>query len=323
MKRKFVLLSVALMLCIVLSACAPKASTPAPQPAEVATTASQPTEAAAQPTEAAAAPTNAPAPAQAIMPGGLPDGKGIFLGDQSTVSSSSKARAFAGDRFTLGKYERPYNANTMDTYYPYLDIVSANFYAEADWVYVRVTLVGPDPNNGFPATYAVEIDKNRDGRGDLLIIVDHPSGMDWSSSGVRVLTDKNGDMGGVNPLFSDSQQGDGYEAVLFDQGQGQVPDAAWARLDPSDPNSLDMAFKTSLLGSDTKFLAGLWAGIDNLDPAKFDLNDHFTHEQAGEANPDIANFYPIKELAALDNTCRQAIGFVPNGNEPALCSQGQ
>jgi hypothetical protein len=43
------------------------------------------------------------------------------------------------------------------------------------------------------------------------------------------------------------------------------------------------------------------------------------HEDAGAANPDIANFYPIKGLSELDNTCRLGIGFNPSGVEPGIC----
>jgi hypothetical protein len=63
----------------------------------------------------------------------------------------------------------------------------------------------------------------------------------------------------------------------------------------------------------------MWAGT-NLDPALFDFNDHMTHAQAGAAEASLENFYPIKGLAELDNTCSMAIGFEPRGNEPGLCT---
>jgi hypothetical protein len=328
--RTFSILSVVMVGSVILAACGSQVQQQVPQQPPAAAQA-QPTEPPAPP--AAPEPTQAPepspeaaaAPAHASVPGDLPEGKGTYLGDQSTITSLNKERAFAGDRFSFGKFERPYNANTMDVYYPFLDIVSGNFYEESTWVYARVTLVGPDANGAFPAKYAVEVDTNRDGHGDMLVIVDHPSSADWSTDGVRVLADRNHDVGGALILKSDSQgNGDGYEAVLFDQGTGDDPDAAWARLSPSDPNSLELAFKASLLQGETKFLAGLWAGTDSLDPSLFDIDDHFTHEQAGEASEvDFPLYYPIKAVAELDNTCRAAVGYVPNGQEPALCSQGQ
>jgi hypothetical protein len=312
-----------------LAACEPQVTPQAAQPAAPAATegqASGPTAAApaapeASPTAGVAA---APALGHTSTPGDLPTGKGIFLGDQSTVSSLNKARAFAGDRFTLGRFERPYNANTMDVYFPYLDIVSANLFQDSTWVYARITLVGRDSNDSLPGKYAVEVDTDMDGRGDFLVLVDHPSSTSWTTDGVQVLRDTNGDVGGENIINSDSQgSGNGYETVVFNQGAGDDPDAAWARLSAGDPHSLEVAFKVSLLEGDSTYLVGIWAGNDALNPALFDLNDHYTHEQAGEANADIANYYPIKGLSELDNTCRAAMGFIPTGTEPAICSQGQ
>lgn len=326
MKPMTVLFSVALVATLALAACSPQVTPEAAQPGAPAAPAATEAQVGAPPAAAPeASPTVGPSGIQhATAPGGLPEGKGKFLGDQSTVSSLNKGRALVGDRFTLGKFERPYNANTMDVYLPYLDIVSANLYQDATWVYARITLVGRDSNNALPGKYAIEVDKGMDGHGDLLVLVAHPSSTDWSTDGVQVLKDSNHDVGGENIVNADSQgNGNGYETVVFDSGTGNDPDAAWARLSGSDPNSLEMAFKVSLLEGDSKYLAGIWAGNDALNPALFDLNDHYTHEQAGEANPEMANFYPIKGLSELDNTCRQAMGFVPTGQEPALCSQGQ
>jgi hypothetical protein len=326
MKRTFTAFSLILLCGLIVVACGSEVKRQASQPVPPPSADLRPTVAPSQP---AVAPDTGPeattAPTHAMVPGDMPRGKGIFLGDQSAASSYSKARALVGDRFTFGKFERPYNANSMDTYYPFVDIVSANFYPRQVWVFARITLVGPDPNNGFPAKYAVEIDKNLDGRGETLIMADHPASRDWTTDGVRVFVDRDGDVGGLNVIVSDSvgSTGDGYESVVFDQGKGPDPNAAWARLASGDPNSVELAFKTSLLEGHSAYLAGIWAGTDSLNPALFDLNDHFTHEQVGEANPDFANFYPIKALYELDNTCRVAIGFTPSGREPAVCPQGQ
>jgi len=40
----------------------------------------------------------------------------------------------------------------------------------------------------------------------------------------------------------------------------------------------------------------------------FDYNDHMTHAQAGDPNPNI-QLYSIKALSEIDNTCRLSIGF--------------
>jgi hypothetical protein len=63
----------------------------------------------------------------------------------------------------------------------------------------------------------------------------------------------------------------------------------------------------------------MWAGNEMLDAAKFDLNDNYTHEQAGAASKGYDVYYPIKAVAEIDNSCRMAVGFKPTGREPGLC----
>jgi hypothetical protein len=53
-------------------------------------------------------------------------------------------------------------------------------------------------------------------------------------------------------------------------------------------------------------------------PAWLDYNDHFTNEEAGDP-ASISEYYPIKELYTMDNTCRYAFGFSPTGSEPGIC----
>ena len=51
----------------------------------------------------------------------------------------------------------------------------------------------------------------------------------------------------------------------------------------------------------------------------FDHHDHFTHEEAGSPTKSETQYYPLKAMAALDNTCRAASGYIPKGGEPGLC----
>jgi hypothetical protein len=255
------------------------------------------------------------------VPGQLPDVRSSHAGDQDSSIDANKKRAPGGDRFTFGQFERPFNADTMDVYFPYLDIQDAAIYQDDTWVYALITVKGPDADGKLPGRYAVEVDLNADGRGDWLVLVSHPSSTDWTTDGVQVWMDGNGDVGGDTIVNADKQtSGDGYETLAFDQGQGSDPDAAWARISPDDPNTVELAAKRSLLRGDTAYLAGMWAGNEDLNPALFDLNDHFTHEQAGEAMPELEYYYPIKQISELDNTCRMAIGFQAKGNEPHVCA---
>jgi hypothetical protein len=322
MKHISVLFSLAVLGSMLLAACAAPATLPAQpeQPEAPAATEGQPSAPQAEAPTASApepAPTTAPAAApQGDAPGELPSGDGAVMGDQSTVSSLNPGRALVGDHFNEGKFERPYNANTMDVYFPNLDIVSGNVYQEAGWVYVRETMVGRDANNAFPGQFAVEVDTELDGRGDFLVLAANPTSSEWTTDGVKVLLDSNGDVGGAKILISDTagSSGDGYETPANDPG------LAWVRLSPTAPNSIEMAFKSSVLEGDDKFQMGFWAASDALNPAQFDLNDHFTHEQAGAALDDFTAYYPIKGLAELDNSCRVAVGFNPSG--PLLASCG-
>lgn len=324
MKKFSNLLSVILLCGLMMTACS--TSAPQSQPTEPPVVASNATEAptsAPEATSPAVVPPEDTAPAiqHKDIPASLPTSGGKTWGDHSTVSSTNPARALLGDDFSDGKFERPYNANAMDIYFPHLDLDKATFFSEdATWVYAVITLVGRDASNAFTGQYAIELDLDQNGFGEILIMVDNPSSAEWTTQGVRVYKDGDLDIGGVSPIKADSAgaSSDGFETILFDQGTGDDADLAWVRLDPSDPNSFQVAYKQALLGGEKTYTAGIWAGT-HLDSALFDYNDHFTYEQAGAANSEITNFYPIKELSEFDNICRYAIGYDATGLEPGIC----
>jgi hypothetical protein len=258
-----------------------------------------------------------------LIPAALPQERSAHAGDQDSSGMAGQKRAPGGDRFTFDQFERPFNADTMEVYFPYLDIQDVVIYQDDTWVYAAITVKGTDSNGALPGNYAVELDLNADGRGDWFVLVEHPASTEWSTDGVQVRTDANGDVGGSTVGSSDQavSGGDGYETLVFAQDHQSDPDAAWARISPDDPHTIQLAGKRSLLGGDAAYLAGLWTGNEDLNPALFDLNDHFTHEQAGAALTELQYFYPIKQVSELDNTCRMAVGFVPTGNEPGLCAE--
>ena len=241
------------------------------------------------------------------------------MSDSNSSSLASQHRANGGDNFAVDLYERPFSSNTMD-YSADLDITSAKLMRDAAWVYVNITLAGQNASGGLLGDYGVEVDLNMDGRGDLLVMAAKP-GAAWSTDGVRVWSDPNHDVGGAHPIASDPPSNtDGYENLVFDQGVGSDPDAAWARLSPSDPNSVQLAFKGKLINDSSTFMWGAWAASDAmLNPAWFDYNDHFTLAQAGSPLVEDKQNYPLKALADVDNTCRWVVGFTPTGNEPGIC----
>jgi hypothetical protein len=299
---------------------APALTTPVPtannQPAPTGTETTVPT---------VTVPAATPIPSQTATVAHLsrpatPPGYGAYLFDSNSSFTAALHRPQGGDYLNINLYERPFNANTQDTYFPQVDILQSSMLNGSPWVYGSITLDGTDPANGqLDASYALELDLNLDGRGDLLVVANKPAQGDWSTDGVQVFQDPDNDVGGNLPLQSEAlPQGNGYEKKIFDSGQGVDPDLAWARVDPAKPNVVWFAFKSSLIPNSSKWLWGAWSQFGGLHPELFDYNDHFTLAQAGYPLPGNPN-YPLKALAELDNTCRWAVGFTPTGSEPGLC----
>ena len=242
--------------------------------------------------------------------------------DVDSSGTASQHRAPYGDSYNINLFERPFTQKDM-TYIPNLDINTFQIASDTNFYYVFITLIGNNPNDPTAIDYAVEIDKNRDGFGDALVWAQPPYTTQWTTNGLKVFTDPNHDTGGASAEKSDANAttvapypGDGYETVIFNQGQGDDPDLAWVRIDPKNANVIDFAFKQTLPG--TSFMWGVWADAGLKDPSKFNYNDRFTNAQAG--SPITGSpFYPINAIYAVDNTCRAAYGFKPTGYEPMLC----
>lgn len=257
---------------------------------------------------------------QGAMPVGLPAVRADHAGDIDSSPNAHRAMVSGGDVFVHGLYERPFNSDPMDKYFPYLDIVDTQGYKDETWGYASITLQKTDDQGALPGQYAVELDLDRDGRGDWLIRVSAPASTDWSRQGVQAWKETNGDVGGVAIMTADSKPrgGDGYDDLVFDEGKGDLQDAAWARIDPSDAKTVDLAFKLDMIGNPKAYAMGAWAGT-SVDPAMFDHHDHMTHIEAGSPNPGY-EVYPLKKMPEIDNTCRLAINFAPTGKELGLCA---
>lgn len=275
------------------------------------------------------APSNDALPTEAsithtIIPINLP---GVSNGAAADFDSSKvipNGTLVGGDRFTFGRFERPFNANTMDTYFPEIDIINTEIFQDDTWIYGRLLIKDLAASGSKTAKYAIEIDTTLNGKANWLILSVKPTSTEWSVDGVQIYADANTNIGGTSPYLTDNPLpgGDGFEALLFDQGKGDDPDAAWVRLSPDDPNMIEFAFKRSVLENPTQLMINMWAGY-YLDPGMFDINDRYTHEQAGAADAGLEYFYPIKAVAEVDNSCRIPVGFLPTGNEPGLCAISQ
>jgi len=257
---------------------------------------------------------------QGVAPVGLPAQRSNHAGDEDSAPNADRKMVSGGDKFVKGLFERPFNAESMDTYFPYLDIIETQGFKDDLWGYATITMSGTDAEGKLPGRYGVELDLNRDGRGEWLILASNPSSTEWMTTAVQAWSDANQDIGSAVAMVADEHPrgGDGYETLIFDQGKGDPPDGAWVRISETDPKTVVIAFKLSMIGDPDSFAMGVWAGNSSLDPSLFDHNDHMTHVQAGSPLPDL-NVYPLKQLAEIDNTCRMAINFTPTGNEPGLC----
>jgi hypothetical protein len=298
-------------------------SLPSGKPQDVPTQIAAPATQEAIPTETQSAPpTEIPAQSKhQVVPVALPTERSSHAGDYDSSTTASKKSSAGGDRFTFGRFERPFNANTMDKYFPHLDIVDTFVYQDDTWIYGQVIIKGSNDSSSPTDKYAMELDLDLDGKGDWLILTTTPTSKEWSVDGVKAFQDANKSVGDFSPMFTDKDatSGDGFEKLVFDQGTGDDPDTAWSRISRNDPNTIEIAVKRSVLGNPQRYLINTWAGTTLLDPKLFDLNDHFTQEQAGAADPGLELFYPIKAVYEIDNSCRMAVGFQPTGKEPGLC----
>jgi hypothetical protein len=230
---------------------------------------------------------------------------------------------FGCDVWQANRFERPFNAVSQDEYYPDIDIQYAYFGRDADWYYLRFALFDPQPGTEFLAgTYAIEMDLDVDGRGDLLVLVSEPgkdAGEKWSTQGVQVWTDSNNDVGGQEPDFpEEGLVADGYDTLLFDQGAGNDPNGAWARAFMTGSAYVELAFKIDYLGGDIAFKWWVWAGHESYTPGLFEIHDFYSHEQAGDPNKGM-DFFPSNEIFAIDSSCANMWGASPDPADPDYC----
>jgi hypothetical protein len=278
------------------------------------------------PTETPVPPTETPIPATAtvahlVLPGEVPPEQ-FFLSDVQSGGTNPIGRAAAGDNFNRNRLERPFTAAGME-YRADLDIVRVEISANDTWYFFTIVLYGITggvPGEPLEGPYAVELDLDGDGRGDLMVRAPAPPPGNWTTDGVQVWEDSNEDVGATTPMTADAggASQDGYDALVFDQGAGEDPDAAWIRLAAIEDAGVQFAVKRTIV-DDPAFLWSAWADAGVNQPGWIDYNDHFTEAQAGSLTPSSAN-YPLQAVAAVDNTCRMYFGYTPTGNEPGLCS---
>jgi hypothetical protein len=242
--------------------------------------------------------------------------------DQVDENTASQKQAFGGDDFNNGKFERPFDQSM--NYLPQADLVNIQLNREDPlWVYVLFKVNKPFSDNpGVNSNFMIEIDTDLDSRGDLLILTGLPKDAKWSTASVKVLSNPDLNVGGQKVVKPDPKlnEGRGYFEEVFNDGKGKDPDLAWSRLSSVDPTIAEIAFKNTLTGGEKgKFIWLPWSDAGMQDWSLFEFNDHFTFMQAGSPLKEYTDFYPLKALWGIDNTCRIPSGFTPTGPMPGLC----
>jgi hypothetical protein len=251
------------------------------------------------------------------MPGN-PPAKIAYVDDISEKATNGANGAAGGDNYSENIYERPFNKDM--TYRPDLDIASSTFSKDSDWFYVSIALADQNPANGkMSADYGVELDVNKDGRGEFVIWTVPEFTTEWTRVNAKIFGSTTNMVGGTNPTLSDAPGWSGatYDKLVFDGASDSVNNGAWVRLS-SAANTLEIAFNPKLVGSPAEFLWGVWADDGVKDPAKFDYNDVIAKADAGSPYKSQAD-YPPKGIWAVDSTCRYWIGFTPSTKIPGSC----
>jgi len=250
--------------------------------------------------------------------------------DRATAHDNENSLYYAtkkvktGDEFYKNRFERPFTSVDM-AYLPDLDIVNFSITSDENFFYVKISVVGLDAvTQSLTGSYGVEIDGNADGRAEILFVTRPPYKTEFSADNVAGYLDINSDVGGNKINRPDTFGDDGFEAVIFDLDLGVYPeddpDLVWVRqtTDNGLP-AVEIAFEKWIFkdGNET-FMWSVLSSDISIDPTTLYYHDHFTAEDAGAANSDDPN-YPIKDLAAVDNTCRVPLSFQATGSEPLGC----
>ena len=248
-----------------------------------------------------------------LKPGEVPEPERT-LEDVDSSLKAKENRVLTGDTFTKNLFERPFTSRDM-IYQPDVNIRIVFLASDDNFIYFTIELQGLDPvSQSLTATYGIEFDRTKTGRGDLLVWV-HDLKKDWSMDNLKVFSDPDKSVGGPSPMLADEgYTGNGYESEVKLEGDK----VAYARLAPDDPTQVQIAVSRLLLDNPKEFLWGAWADKGIRDPMRFDYDDHFGLTAAGSPIKSD-KVYPIKDLFSLDNTCRLPFGFTTKIKIRGMC----
>ncbi len=244
--------------------------------------------------------------------------------DHEESATFNNKNVIGGDEFIKNQFERPFTSNAM-AYLPDIDIVDFGITSDDQFFYIKIVLAGLDPESqSVTGEYGVEIDRNVDGRAEIMLAALPPYSTEFTADNVVVLVDKNGDIGGPRPTRPDEAfSGNGYDGVIFDLSQNihpDDPDLAWVQVIEGDKPAIEIAYRKWIFkDGNESFMWNVWASGNDVNPASFNVHDSISEAQAGSPTKENAN-YPIKDLAEFDNSCRVPLGFTAVGNEPLGCN---
>ena len=250
----------------------------------------------------------------ALLPGEPPNPERTLEDSDSSLRAHEK-RVLSGDNFLNNLYERPFTSIEM-VYQPDVDIFTVDFAHDDAFFYFTINLNGMNVQEwGLNGIYGIEFDLSLNGRGEFFVATESP-GEEWSMEQVIVMTDKNRDVGGPQPVIADAGfNGSGYDEEVTLEGD-QV---AFSRLNPDEEASIQIAVSRALLDYPDELLWGAWADNGLRDYGMFDYNDTMGPSKAGSPFADSED-YPVDALYSVDNTCRLPYGFEQLGAVyPGMC----
>lgn len=262
-----------------------------------------------------------PDPPRHVIQPAESSGSEQVINDQVTAEFAPQKRAAEGDDFEQGWFERPFDRQMR--YMGNIDIVrSAMARTDPEFIYVTIEVAQPVASAiNDPAYYGLELDLNRDSRSLFMIRGLGPLSETWMTEGVDVWKSTSAEQpammaeeGGI-PVTGSL----GFDVNLMRAGRGSDNDLAWIRLKPGTDNVVEIAFKNSIVGGKNgKFIWRPFTDAALYSEREYDLQVSYTLEQAG--SPYLGeNHYPLKDVFAVDNTCRAVSGYEPSGDEPGLC----
>lgn len=223
-------------------------------------------------------------------------GERIALGATTLIGSGC-------DNWNRGKLERPADA-VNGNYSPSADIVRANMGSDQVWLFGKIELYQSASGN-IPEELSAgfELDTDLDSRGEYLILASGIESIEWTTEGVQVWQDVNGDVGGTKPHSPDGSAGDGFETLVFDSGVGDDADLAWVRIDQFNRSNIEFAFKPSLVPENKLFAWWTWAALGKINPQKMEMIDSQIDDTLWEIDNTCGWIFNGKPTNMLVNIC--------------------